>query len=164
MLFLYCFCNWYTTDNSQKDNIAIINAQWDCLEVGHCLSYSPKTEKQSSYRRIIITCIITLTLSFTGSHFETKVNKNLRKCLINENTHVLTESFLRQQSYCGYTFCYLGSRIPINMSAAWVLNNCHGSMIHEVLFQAGIILFPVESLGEMGASPCIIFLGDSFIV
>ena len=31
-------------------------------------------------------------------------------------------------------------------------------------FQAGIILFPVESLGEMGASPYIISLGDSFIV
>ncbi len=32
----------------------------------------------------------------------------------------------------------------------------HGSMNHEVLFQAGTILFPVELLVEMGDPPCVI--------
>ncbi len=42
-------------------------------------------------------------------------------------------------------------------------SSCHGSMIHEVLFLAGIILFPVELLGEMGDPPCVISTRDSLL-
>ena len=43
------------------------------------------------------------------------------------------------------------------------LRTCHGSMSHEVLFQAGIILFPVELLVEMGDPPCVISTRDSLL-
>ncbi len=42
---------------------------------------------------------------------------------------------------------------------------CHGSYRSmRFSFQAGIILFPVDSLGERGAIPCIISLRESLIV
>ncbi len=36
-------------------------------------------------------------------------------------------------------------------------------MSHEVLFQAGTILFPVELLVEMGYPPCVISARDSLL-
>ena len=40
---------------------------------------------------------------------------------------------------------------------------CHGSMSHEVLFQAGTILFPVEFWAEMGYPYCVISARDSLL-
>ena len=42
-------------------------------------------------------------------------------------------------------------------------NICHGSMSHEVLFQAGTILFPVEFWAEMGYPYCVISARDSLL-
>ncbi len=49
--------------------------------------------------------------------------------------------------------CLKGCNDRVKYLTEVVKPYCHGSMIHEVLFQAGIILFPVELLGEMGDPP-----------
>ncbi len=70
--------------------------------------------------------------------------------------------------YIDMAYCLPDKNASENMSFHALLCMFHpmswfyGSL--RFSFQTGIILFPVESLGEMGAFPYIISLGDSFIV
>ncbi len=55
-------------------------------------------------------------------------------------------------------------KLQANFQLLCAKDNLLSLLSAEFSFQAGIILFPVESLGEMRVSPYIISLGDSFFV